>query len=242
MTENENVDGCRHYFFDRHGGVSGGRYSSLNVGQKLGDTPDNVAENYRLIKSYAALDVLVSADQVHGDGIAMIGEEVASDCCIDSVDALVTNVSGTGLMVQLADCQGILLHDPVESVIAAIHAGWRGSVAGIIEKTVRKLSTWYSTDPKNLRAWISPSLGPCCAEFRNFKKELPTSFQRFQVKPSYFDFWEITRYQLRSAGVPNPQIEVNGICTSCSPDYFSYRRACKNGDGRTGRHCAVICL
>ena len=242
MIENEKIPGCRHYFFDRHGGVSSGTFSSLNLGQKLGDTPENVVENYRLIKGYATLDVLVRANQVHGDGIAMVGKEVGSDCCIERVDALVTNVSGIGLMVQLADCQGVLLHDPVESVVAAIHVGWRGSVVGIIGKTISKLANWYGTDPNNIRAWISPSLGPCCAEFKNYKKELPASFQRFQVKPAYFDFWEITRYQLRSAGVPNPQIQVTGICTSCSPDYFSYRRACRNGDGRTGRHGAVICL
>ena len=107
---------------------------------------------------------------------------------------------------------------------------------------MKKMGLVFGSEPINLHAFVSPSLGPCCAEFIHYKKELPGDFQAFQVKPHYFDFWKISRYQLTGAGLVGENIEIAGICTSCSNDYFSYRRACRDGDGRTGRHCAVISL
>lgn len=232
----------RHIFFNRHGGVSRGGFESLNVGESVGENPDHLRENFRRIKEQAGVTVMISAHQVHGDKIEVVESAVKSDWCVDGVDALITNRQAIGLMVQLADCQGILLHDPVNSVIAAIHCGWRGSVAGIIGKTVERMHAVFGSQPASLNGFVSPSLGPCCAEFIHYKKELPGDFHSFQVKSNYFDFWEISRYQLTGAGLADDNIEIAGICTSCSNDYFSYRRACRNGDGRTGRHCAVISL
>lgn len=232
----------RHIFFNRHGGVSRGGFESLNVGESVGENPDHLRENFRRIKEQAGVTVMISAHQVHGDKIEVVESAVKSDWCVDGVDALITNRQAIGLMVQLADCQGILLHDPVNSVIAAIHCGWRGSVAGIIGKTVERMHAVFGSQPANLNGFVSPSLGPCCAEFIHYKKELPGDFHSFQVKSNYFDFWEISRYQLTGAGLADDNIEIAGICTCCSNDYFSYRRACRNGDGRTGRHCAVISL
>lgn len=231
-----------HTFFNRHGGVSRGCFDSLNAARSVGDSPDHVRENLRIIKEQSGVDVLITAHQIHGDTIAVIDSDVDCDRCVDGVDALITNLQGVGLAVQLADCQGVLLYDPVKSVVAAIHCGWRGSVIGIIDKTVKKMQRVFGSDPINLHAFVSPSLGPCCAEFIHYKKELPPGFHAFQVKPHYFDFWGISRYQLTGAGLAGENIEIAGICTSCSNDYFSYRRACRNGDGGTGRHCAVISL
>ena len=232
----------RHMFSDRHGGVSSGCYESLNTAISVGDSPDSVRENLRRVKEKSGVKVLITAHQVHGDTIEIVDSAVDSDKCVDGVDALITNREGIGLAVKLADCQGVLLHDPVNSVVAAVHCGWRGSVLGIINKTVKKMTAVFNSDPITLYAYISPSLGPCCAEFIHYRQELPYDFYPFQVKPHYFDFWEISRYQLTGAGLAHNNIEIAGICTSCSNDYFSYRRACRNGDGRTGRHCAVISL
>ncbi len=231
-----------HIFFNRHGGASSGCFDSLNAARSVGDSPDHVRENLRIIKELSGVKELITARQIHGDRIEVIESDVNSDKCVDSVDALITNRQDIGLAVKLADCQGVLLHDPVHSVVAAIHCGWRGSVIGIIDKTVKKMQAVFGSDPTNLHAVVSPSLGPCCAEFIHYKKELPGEFHSFQVTPNYFDFWEISRYQLAGAGLAGENIEIAGICTSCSNDYFSYRRACRDGDGKTGRHCAVISL
>ena len=232
----------RYLFSDRHGGVSDGCYKSLNLGYGVGDSADHVRDNREIIKRQAGVPVLAGARQVHGNRVEIIADDVRSDWCAEGVDALITNREGIGLMVQLADCQGILVHDPERSVVAAIHCGWRGSVAGIIDHTVRRMSAVFGSTPEAMHASVSPSLGPCCAEFIHYQKELPQEFHPFQVKPNYFDFWEISRRQLTGAGLFDKNIDISGICTSCSTDYFSYRRACRNGDGRTGRHCAVISL
>ena len=232
----------RHIFFNRHGGVSRGCFKSLNIAGSVGDRRDHVKENFRIIKARSGIKALITAHQVHGDKVGVISSDPASDRCVGDVDALITNRPGLGLTVQLADCQGVLLYDPLNSAVAAIHCGWRGSVIGIIDKTVKKMNAVFGSDPADLQAFVSPSLGPCCAEFKHYKTELPADFHSFQVEPYYFDFWEISRYQLTGAGLAHNNIEIAGICTSCSNDYFSYRRACRNGDGRTGRHCAVISL
>ncbi len=231
-----------HIFFNRHGGVSTGCFESLNIGESVGDRPDHLRENLRRVKEKSGVKVMVSAHQVHGDRIEIIDGEVKSDLCVDGVDSLITDHQDVGLMVGLADCQGILLHDPVCSVVAAIHCGWRGSVNGIIGKTVARMHAVFNSSPADLHAFISPSLGPCCAEFVHYTEELPEDFHSFQAKPDYFDFWKISRYQLVGAGLEEGNIETAAVCTSCSSDYFSYRRACRNGDGRTGRQCAVISL
>jgi YfiH family protein len=139
--------------------------------------------------------------------------------------------------VQQADCQAVLLFDPVKKVVANIHCGWRGSVDNIIGKVIATMTDSFNVNPANLLAGISPSLGPCCAEFINYRTELPSSFWSYQVKPNYFDFWQISKDQLQGAGVNADKIETSSICTACNNDWFSYRR-----DKATGRFCSVISI
>ena len=124
---------------------------------------------------------------------------------VEGFDALITDLSGVGLMIQQADCQAVLLFDPVKEVIAAVHCGWRGSVQGILGRVIAVMVENYGTAPADLQAVISPSLGPCCAEFVNYRQELPAEFQQFMVRDNYFDFWQISRYQLISAGMSEQQ-------------------------------------
>jgi YfiH family protein len=130
-----------------------------------------------------------------------------------------------------------LLFDPEKKAIGIVHVGWRGSVAQIISATIVTMSKAFSTEPADLQAAISPSLGPCCAEFVNFQTELPPALHGYQVRPNYFDFWSISRDQLCSAGVRPENITVAEVCTYCNHDYFSYRR-----DKETGRFGSVIGL
>jgi hypothetical protein len=238
----QNGGRCRYRMFDRHGGVSRAPYASLNTGDHVGDRREAVRENRERVKEKLAVTRLLSAGQIHGTGIYCLTEPLSEDREVDGFDALVTDLADVGLMIQQADCQAVLLFDPVKSVIAAIHCGWRGSVRQIIPRVIEVMAANYATAPADLRAVISPSLGPCCAEFVNYRQELPAEFQRFMVRDNYFDFRRITRYQLMGAGLVAERITATSICTCCSDDYFSYRRAVRLGDGVTGRNCSVIAL
>ncbi len=233
---------CRYGMFSRRGGVSGAPYTSLNVGVYVGDQPEAVAANRQMVREAMHIPALLSARQVHGQGVYCLTEPLSEDLEVDGFDALVTDITGVGLMIQQADCQAVLLFDPRLEVIAAIHCGWRGSVLQIIPQVVEVMTHKYGTLAAELQAVISPSLGPCCAEFVNFRSELPADFHEFMVRDNYFDFWKITRAQLTAAGVAEPHIQTAGHCTCCSDDYFSYRRATRQGGAQTGRNCSVIAL
>ena len=228
--------------FDRHQGTSASPFSSLNCSFGVGDQAEKVQANRQLLKHSLGISRLVSASQVHGDQILRIQETPERDQEMDGTDALMTDRRDVGLMIQHADCQAILLHDPVQSAIAAVHCGWRGSVLRIIEKTVRMMNACYHSRPEDILASISPSLGPCCAEFINHRQELPASFLAFQQRRNHFDFWQISQAQLMEAGLQRQKIRTAMICTCCNPDYFSYRRANRKGDGITGRNCTIIAL
>ena len=233
---------CRYGLFARHGGTSDGPYDSLNVGVYVGDQPKTVAINRQRIQKAMQVAAVLSARQVHGQGIYCLTEPLDEDQEIDGVDALVTDIPDVGLMIQQADCQAVLLFDPKQAVIAAIHCGWRGSVEQIVPKTIEVMARNYGTAATDLQAVISPSLGPCCAEFVNHKRELPPDFRQFMVRDNHFDFWQVTQTQLVKAGVALPHIRTAGQCTCCSEDYFSYRRTTRQGGGPTGRNCSVIAL
>ena len=224
-----------HGIFNRLGGVSPAPWDSQNVSFGLGDVPQNVSTNRAEIKKVLGCSRLVSARQVHGSQVHIVKENPGKDLEVEGFDALVTNVAGLGLMIQQADCQAVMLFDPEKKAVGIAHVGWRGSVADIIAETVFAMNQAYAAEPVDLIAAISPSLGPCCAEFVNYRSELPAALHGYQVRPNYFDFWAISRDQLRAAGVRPENIHAAEICTCCNPDYFSYRR-----DRETGRFASVI--
>lgn len=238
-----NFPTIRHGFFDRHGGISVLPYESNNVSFGVGDQESSVRQNRERIKESLGIPYLLSAHQVHGERVySTAGRIVDKDEEVEGCDALITSQDGVGLMIQQADCQAVLLYDPVKRVIGAIHCGWRGSVLGIVGKTIEEMTRDFKCQPKDIVAAVSPSLGPCCAEFINYRKELPESFCDFQVKEFYFDFWKITRKQLVDAGVKSEAIVAMEICTSCSREYFSYRRSQREGLQATGRNCSIIVI
>lgn len=229
-------DNLRCISFTRWGGVSLPPYNELNIGLNVGDDREAVKENRQIVRIMLNAGELISSGQVHGSRLAVVEGPVQEEC-LAGVDGLLTDVCGMALLIQHADCQAVVLYDPRKKAIANIHCGWRGSVSGILIKAVRKMAEVYSSCPHDLWASVSPSIGPCCSEFKDWKSLLPRSIHDFQAAPSHFDFWAITRWQLRSAGLPSEQIELSRICTACSEDYFSYRR-----EGRTGRCATAIML
>ncbi|MDI6852013.1 MAG: polyphenol oxidase family protein [Deltaproteobacteria bacterium] len=227
-----------HGIFTRRGGVSAGPFASLNLSFAVGDEPELVQENRRRIIQALGLSALAGADQVHGlkESVLHAGNP-APAYEIPEVDILITQTPGLGLLIKQADCQAVMLYDPEHGVVANIHCGWRGQVAGILEKTVVRLRKNFKTQPHRLIAGIGPGLGPCCAEFRHFRQEFPRQFWQYQVRPDYFDLWQLSRDQLCAAGLRPDHINLAGVCTKCNPEFYSYRR-----DGLTGRQGAVIAL
>jgi hypothetical protein len=230
-----------HGILNRTGGSSSPPYASLNLSYGVGDQPDKVAANRQQVKQALGVPVLVSAGQVHGDRVYCV-RETDRDTEVHGYDALMTDRPAIGLLIQQADCQAVLLHDPVRKAVAAIHCGWRGNACNIIATVVARMRREYRSDPASLRALISPSLGPCCAEFKNFRSEFPPELHTFQERPNYFDLWRLSAAQLTNAGLMTEHIEIMGICTSCNPAYFSYRRSRRKGLPTTGRNGSAILL
>jgi len=226
--------------FSRHGGVSRGNFASNNIAFEVGDDADRVLRNRDTIKAVAGFDQLVSAKQVHGHDMYHLRAPVDGDCVINSCDVLTTDLVGVGLMVGHADCQAAVIYDRRQKVIAAVHSGWRGSAVNVLGRTVAAMKMEYGCSPADLEVGVSPSLGPCCSEFVNYREELPPWFWKYLVKDNHFDFWAISLQQLVQAGVARQAISFAGICTSCSVDYFSYRRSCRLQQGKTGRNATII--
>ena len=157
-----------HGLFTSAGGVSSGPFAALNPSFHVGDREDNVRSNRAAAARALGLSRLVSVHQVHGDRVLVVE---AAHAAIEPAgyDALISNLPDTGLLIQQADCQAILLEAPNGQAVAAAHCGWRGSVLNIIATTVAALCTTFAVRPDSLRAVISPSLGPCCAEFIHYR-------------------------------------------------------------------------
>lgn len=229
--------------FTRAGGVSTGPFASLNISRSVGDAPAAVRQNRARIKECFNADHLVFAHQVHGNRVLRITAETirrlnAPDAPVLEGDALITNIPGVFLGIQVADCQPVLLFDPRQRIIANIHAGWRGSVLNIIRETITIMKTTYNSRPADIRAGIGPSLGPCCAEFIHYRQEIPEHLWSYKNQNDCFDFWSISADQLKAEGVPADHIHTSGLCTRCHPDiFFSYR-----AEKTTGRFPAVIGL
>lgn len=223
-----------HGALTRFGGLSGPEGGELHLTFNSDLPEDQTLANIRLAEEALNLPPAAFVRQTHSDNITVVRpadnyhprtpSEVRPDC-----DALIAPEPGVTLLVRLADCQGIILFDPLKGILSLVHSGWRGSVKNILGTVVEKMKS-FGSRPADIKAAIGPSLGPCCAEFVNHRQELPDEFRDFMVAENHFDFWAISRKQLTDKGLKAENIEVSGICTKCSPEFFSYRR------GDWGRH------
>ncbi len=153
-----------------------------------------------------------------------------------TADGVITNIPGFLLFIQVADCQPVILYDPVNKVAANIHSGWKGSLQNIIGEGVDTMKQEFGSDPEFILAGIGPSLGPCCSEFINYHEEIPEKFWIYKRTGKHFDFWRMSIDQLMEKGVKYENIELSRICTKCSHDsFFSYRHK-----KITGRFASVI--
>ena len=245
----ENID-APHCFTTRLGGVSSEPHlASLNIATHRGDAWENVLENYRILGNALSFDPhsLVLTHQTHTDLVVAVDESYRgtglyapelSDC-----DGLVTNTPGVGLVVFTADCTPILLHDPVIGAVGAVHAGWRGTAAGIAAKAVEAMVSHYGCEPQNIRAAIGPHIQQCCFETdrdvpQAMLEALGTEANAY-IHPSgnkyYVNLTGMNRLFLQRAGVLN--ISESTECTKCNPHrYWSARIT----GGHRGSQGAII--
>ena len=225
-----------HGVFARHGGVSVGNYASLNVSDGVGDHPDSVKVNRERICKALQAEIVVFPHQMHGVNVVRITRRNCQ--ASHQADAFFTTEKNIGIGVSHADCQAAIFYDPAHEAIGVAHSGWRGSAQNVYARLVDVMKTQIGTKPQDLIVCIAPSLGPCHAEFKNYKQELPENFWPFQVKPHYFDFWAISKMQLIASGIPEKNIEIAGVCNYCtSTDYYSHRR-----EAKCGRNGTVVML
>lgn len=237
------LEGFCHGFFTRRGGCSPKPFDSLNVSFGVADQNACVAQNRRTVAAAFGKRDVVALQQEHGADVFVLNREKLEagggrPPRKIRADAVITDIRGHLLMIQTADCQPVMLYDPVCRAAGNVHAGWRGSAADIIGKTVEQMTIRFGASPKDILAGIGPSLGPCCAEFRNYPRELPPAFWRHRIGLHHFDFWAISRSQLMAAGIRPQNIYVSRYCTRCRPEwFFSFRRR-----RRTGRQASIIGL
>lgn len=236
-------EGIWHGIFARQGGCSPAPYDSLNVSLGVGDDRENVRRNRGRILDFSGASELIFTNQLHGIRVLALKASATSEMEIDrrptlEGDALVSDIRGKALVIKAADCQAVMMADPVRQIVANVHSGWRGSIHNIIAKAIDTMKETFNCNPEDIHAGVGPSLGPCCGEFVHYRKEIPEAFWKYRVGEVHFDFWAISRDQLCDAGVLPENIQCSNICTKCHTDhYFSYR-----GEGKTGRFAAVITL
>ena len=240
-----NLQGIDHGIFTRNAGHSQPPFASLNISYGIGYEEKAVARNRGLISGIMGAGEMTYLDQVHGCEIVVLGRDQNEMVPNNSVatrpliaDAVVTDRPENYLVIQVADCQSVLMYEPARQVVANVHSGWRGSIGNIIGRTIEAMQRHFGCRPDGILAGIGPSLGPCCAEFINYKTEIPKEFWRYKDSADHFDFWAISSDQLINAGVLGKNIESSQMCTRCrTDDFFSYR-----AEKTTGRFAAVIGL
>lgn len=248
-------DGFTNGFSTRGGGVSPFPHDALNLAGFNEDAAENILENRRrFLKLFSGRWTLTGCWQVHGADVRLVKDEQDAQPTLgiagDAVycDALVSAAPHVLLGVKTADCVPILIGDPKTGAFAGVHAGWRGTVAGIVTHALQRLTAEYDTRVEDVRVAIGPAAASCCYEVG---ADVITAFwQRFPECDALFtptreghariDLLQANRDQLIAAGVAADKIHTSGLCTMCRTDlFFSYRRE-KKIQGKVGRSMAVI--
>lgn len=229
----------------RHGGCGEGAYATFNCTHYCGDCPENVKANLEILSASLPKRprVFVIPRQTHTTNVRVI-TDVPTEEELQNVDAVVTHLKDFCLCVSTADCVPILIYDTKKQVIAAVHAGWRGTVGRIVEKTLEVMKSHYGIEGKNVVACIGPSISLEAFEVGDevYSAFAEANFDMDRIAKKYekwhLDLWEANRMQLLAHGVLPENIEVSGICTYQNhEEFFSARRL----GIKSGRILSGIC-
>jgi purine-nucleoside/S-methyl-5'-thioadenosine phosphorylase / adenosine deaminase len=248
-------DGFVNGFSTRMGGVSNMPQDSLSLAGFHDDAAENILENRRrFLKLFPGQWSLAGCWQVHGNEARVVNSVAEAKPAEDQLgetiycDVIVSNAGGVLTGVKTADCVPILIGDPRTRSFAAVHAGWRGTLATAVIEGIKRLSQEYGARAEDLRVAIGPAAGPCCYEVGDdvidaFTNRFPHAEKLFTPTRSghaMVDLIAANREQIESTGVRPEQIHVAPFCTMCRTDlFFSYRKE-KKLHGKVGRLMAVI--
>jgi YfiH family protein len=240
--------GFAHGFSLRTGGVSKPPFDTLNLARTVGDDPEAVAENARrfaaALASGGTLPAIYEVSQVHGSVVREVeADEEVEEVRRTEADALVVAPGQGAVAVRTADCVPVLVGDRQSRVVAAIHAGWRGTVRGVIEATFEVLRR-RGVEPRSVVAAIGPHIRLDAFEVgRDVAREIAASAPgeedviRWDEPRPHVDLSRVVRSQLEALGVPGDSIDDTGGCTFTEAErFFSYRR----DHERSGRHLSAI--
>lgn len=245
---------ARHLFTTRYGGVSTGDFASLNLGSNRGDPQENVAENYCRVAAFFGVgrDDCAVTKQVHGNEVRVVtgaDKHVCGSKTPYEADGLVTTERGLPIFCFVADCVPALLCDAEHGVIAAVHCGWRSSVADILGVTVEKMCA-LGAEPERICAAMGASIGRCCFETDDdvpdaVKKYLGCDAEEFfDRRPggkTMVDLRAANAMRLRQLGLRAENIDVSHECTMCSHEkYWSHRYTQRMGQGRGSLAAGIV--
>lgn len=244
----ESAGGLLHIFTTRHGGFSSGPLFSMNMSPTR-DNPETVRFNYKAVCMCENIPAerCVLSQQTHTTNIRIVNEEDAGkgifkESDIKDIDGLVTNVKNLPIVIFYADCVPILLYDSTKKVVAAVHAGWKGTVNNIAGKAIDIMVEKFGCNPGNILAAIGPSIGSCCFETgpevaEKFISAGLSEFVEFKGEKFYIDLQSVNEHFMKNNGVEN--INISHLCTKCNTaDFFSHR-----GCGAdTGRMALIACI
>ncbi len=242
------LDGIEHGFFTREGGVSTGTYASLNCGFGSGDDLAKVAQNRAYVARALGVDNLCTAHQIHSPTTVILSEPWEWKNAPEA-DALATRTPGIAIGVLTADCLPILMADATARVIAAAHAGWKGAISGVVESAIAAMET-LGAQRANIAASIGPAIAYCSyevgEEFRaRFLEESVSNEAYFTPSSreghSMFDLKSYAQSRLQAAGIGRINVLAHDTCLE-ENTFFSYRRACLQGETVYGRQVSAITL
>ena len=239
--------GVKHGCSTRVGGVSKGIFSSMNLGFGRGDSEEAVLENYDRICSAIGItkEQVVLPDQVHEvvvrkAGKADCGKGIVRPREYSCVDAQITNETGVALAVFGADCVPLFFYDPVARAIGTAHAGWRGTIGRIAEKTVQTMEKEFGSLPQNIEAYVGVSICGDCYTVggevaQQFMTEYPEAAKQTREQRAegacQLDLWKVNRIILEETGVRPENIVIGGVCTRCHSDVLFSHRVTGNDRG-----------
>jgi YfiH family protein len=241
--------GFANAFSTRGGGVSPFPENSLNLAGFDEDSAENIRENRRRFIQIIGGDwTLAACWQVHGDGVRVVRDYDDTQSEKERCDALTTDLPGVLLGVKTADCVPVLLADPRRGACAAVHAGWRGTLAEVVKRALARMREEFGTEARDVLAAIGPAARACCYEvgaevvaaFREKFRDADTLFKPTRGGHALADIQLANREQLVGSGVAAERVHTLPLCTICRPElFFSYRRE-KKLYGKTGRLLSVI--